>query len=393
MVYSCSAVHWPGGYAASAYSSGTSSVSYTTCRIMSTAAGPERSRSRSSSTDARRAETWSRAYAACLPVTDSTYRTLPIPPSDSRSSRRGATSASAAGHHDTEISTGPLTAEGVAWCRYNRTLQTEWAYPQVFTTNTDRTHALAPWLHFYATGRRHSALGGQPRPADCHGRPPGTPRPSETAAEGLIQIAKQLPDAPAARRCRGVAAEHIDDGWCRAPASLLNVLGADISIIASDAFGRSRRVGRCSENVLHLVGVGQWMQVRSGCCVPRCSRRIARGRRVCVSGRLVRRPRGVAQCLPALTASSERPCGVDRVARAGVGRVCALEDLQDFLRARSGVPGDLTKVLHAQNDLAGFVRHGYRPRRPHWTPPLSYSALGSAAPDQPTVMNVSAEYI
>jgi hypothetical protein len=38
---------------------------------------------------------------------------------------------------------------------------------------------------------------------------------------------------------------------------LLNVLSTDISIIASDEFGRSRRVGRCPQNVLHLVGVGQ----------------------------------------------------------------------------------------------------------------------------------------
>jgi transposase InsO family protein len=28
--------------------------------------------------------------------------------------------------------------------RFDRTLQTEWAYRQVFTTDTDRTHALAP---------------------------------------------------------------------------------------------------------------------------------------------------------------------------------------------------------------------------------------------------------
>ncbi len=29
--------------------------------------------------------------------------------------------------------------------RLNRTLQTEWAYRQVFTSNTERTAALAPW--------------------------------------------------------------------------------------------------------------------------------------------------------------------------------------------------------------------------------------------------------
>jgi len=46
--------------------------------------------------------------------------------------------------------------------RFNRTLQAEWAYHQVFASNTERADALAPWLHFYNTGRRHTALGGQP---------------------------------------------------------------------------------------------------------------------------------------------------------------------------------------------------------------------------------------
>jgi transposase InsO family protein len=46
--------------------------------------------------------------------------------------------------------------------RLNRTLQTEWAYRQVFTTNDERTIALAPWLEHYNTQRRHSALGGLP---------------------------------------------------------------------------------------------------------------------------------------------------------------------------------------------------------------------------------------
>ena len=39
---------------------------------------------------------------------------------------------------------------------------TEWAYRQVFTSNAERTAALAPWLEHYNTRRRHSALGGQP---------------------------------------------------------------------------------------------------------------------------------------------------------------------------------------------------------------------------------------
>lgn len=44
--------------------------------------------------------------------------------------------------------------------RFNRTLQSEWAYRETFTTNDQRTAALAPWLQTYNTQRRHSALGG-----------------------------------------------------------------------------------------------------------------------------------------------------------------------------------------------------------------------------------------
>jgi transposase InsO family protein len=46
--------------------------------------------------------------------------------------------------------------------RFNRTLQVEWAYRQVFTSNDERTAALAPWLDNYNHRRRHSALGGLP---------------------------------------------------------------------------------------------------------------------------------------------------------------------------------------------------------------------------------------
>jgi transposase InsO family protein len=46
--------------------------------------------------------------------------------------------------------------------RLNRTLQTEWAYRQVFTSNDQRAAALAPWLEHYNTERRHSALKGLP---------------------------------------------------------------------------------------------------------------------------------------------------------------------------------------------------------------------------------------
>ena len=46
--------------------------------------------------------------------------------------------------------------------RFNRTLQTEWAYRQVFTSNHQRSAALAPWLEYYNHKRRHTALGGHP---------------------------------------------------------------------------------------------------------------------------------------------------------------------------------------------------------------------------------------
>jgi transposase InsO family protein len=46
--------------------------------------------------------------------------------------------------------------------RLNRTLQTEWAYRQVFTSNDERAAALAPWLEYYNTQRRHSSLRGLP---------------------------------------------------------------------------------------------------------------------------------------------------------------------------------------------------------------------------------------
>ena len=46
--------------------------------------------------------------------------------------------------------------------RFNRTLQTEWAYRQAFTTNQARTKALKPWLKHYNSTRRHQALGRQP---------------------------------------------------------------------------------------------------------------------------------------------------------------------------------------------------------------------------------------
>ncbi len=46
--------------------------------------------------------------------------------------------------------------------RFNRTMQTEWAYRQVFESNDARSAALPDFLHRYNHRRRHHALGGHP---------------------------------------------------------------------------------------------------------------------------------------------------------------------------------------------------------------------------------------
>jgi transposase InsO family protein len=46
--------------------------------------------------------------------------------------------------------------------RLNRTLATEWAYRQIFTSNQARTDALAPWLNHYNTERIHTGIGTTP---------------------------------------------------------------------------------------------------------------------------------------------------------------------------------------------------------------------------------------
>ncbi|AWG00646.1 transposase [Clavibacter michiganensis subsp. insidiosus] len=46
--------------------------------------------------------------------------------------------------------------------RFNRTLATEWAYRQPFTSNQARTDALDPWIQHYNTERIHSSHGLTP---------------------------------------------------------------------------------------------------------------------------------------------------------------------------------------------------------------------------------------
>jgi transposase InsO family protein len=45
--------------------------------------------------------------------------------------------------------------------RLNRTLATEWAYAQPWTTNTDRAAGLSAWLDYYNLDRAHLGIGGK----------------------------------------------------------------------------------------------------------------------------------------------------------------------------------------------------------------------------------------
>ena len=46
--------------------------------------------------------------------------------------------------------------------RFNRTLLGEWAYPRPWSSEGQRTRALARWLHIYNHHRHHTAIGGPP---------------------------------------------------------------------------------------------------------------------------------------------------------------------------------------------------------------------------------------
>jgi transposase InsO family protein len=46
--------------------------------------------------------------------------------------------------------------------RFNRTLQAEWAYARPWSSDGQRTRALARWLHTYNHHRHHTAIGGPP---------------------------------------------------------------------------------------------------------------------------------------------------------------------------------------------------------------------------------------
>jgi transposase InsO family protein len=51
--------------------------------------------------------------------------------------------------------------------RFNRTLLDEWAYRRLYTTESARRAAFAPWLHWYNHHRPHTGIGGHPPITRC----------------------------------------------------------------------------------------------------------------------------------------------------------------------------------------------------------------------------------
>jgi transposase InsO family protein len=73
--------------------------------------------------------------------------------------------------------------------RLNRTLLTDWAHAQTYTSNEARTAALPDWLHTYNHHRAHTALGGEPRSAastTSRGTTARTAPPARTAASSAV---------------------------------------------------------------------------------------------------------------------------------------------------------------------------------------------------------------
>jgi transposase InsO family protein len=81
--------------------------------------------------------------------------------------------------------------------RFNRTLQIEWAYRQVFTTNTERHDALAPWLE----GSRATTIDDATAHSEESRQSPGCHQP-----DGRVQLDRaadphsSLPDPDRLRR-------------------------------------------------------------------------------------------------------------------------------------------------------------------------------------------------
>ena len=202
--------------------------------------------------------------------------------------------------------------------------------------------------------------GRRRRTGQLRMRPVAWNHPSTTASAKIsVQHADQLANPSAATRCRRKAFEHANNDWCRPMHRLLNEFGTNVPIVTGGKLGCPGRVSACSDDMFHLCGLGQRMQVGSACRRHRCPRCIARSRRVRALGSLKRRPSRVAQSLAALTASSELLRSTNRVSRPRVVRLIGLEYVEYRLRAPRCKCGHLTERLLAQSDPAGLPCHGF----------------------------------
>lgn len=55
--------------------------------------------------------------------------------------------------------------------RFNRTLETEWAYSEIYLSDQDRAETYADWLHHYNHHRPHTGIGGLVPAARIHNLP------------------------------------------------------------------------------------------------------------------------------------------------------------------------------------------------------------------------------
>ena len=158
--------------------------------------------------------------------------------------------------------------------RFRRTLQTESAYRQVFTTNAERTAALAPWLDNYNTRRRRSSLGGFPTTA-CH-QPDGRVQLDPCPATGSRRRGAVIVEA--GRRevseARGSGRRRPPSPRSRAPRPAAHTAGRH-SILGHDGQGQGAEIQgstRAAAEPVRSRGVSGGWSARK---VPRSANEIA----------------------------------------------------------------------------------------------------------------------
>lgn len=186
------------------------------------------------------------------------------------------------------------------------------------------------------------------------------------ASKQFIQQTQQLADAAAAGGCGRIASEDVDDRGLRAAGCESNLLYADGRIVAGREFGGAGRKGRRSENVLHLRGDGQRMQISGAGRTHRGPRGMFGGRVVGIVGGTHCAPSAVANDFASLPAASKGTRRCDRRARPRVAGPRSLEDRQRPLRVTNRISRHGPKLVETQFDRRMLFerRHGSKFIRP-----------------------------